>query len=48
MSNQPVLQKNTKVFIQQMHNLFVFTNKLALQLGALSDCDNFTEITILQ
>ena len=48
MSNQPVLQKNTKVFIQQSHNVFIFTNKLSLQLEVLSDCDNFTVITILQ
>ena len=42
---QPILQKIQK-YLQQIHNLFI-TNKLSLQLEALSNCDNFTVITIL-
>ena len=33
-------------YLQQIHNLFI-TNKLSLLLEALSNCDNFTVITIL-
>ena len=33
-------------YLQRIHNLFI-TNKLSLLLEALSDCDNFTVITIL-
>ena len=45
MSTQPMLQKIQK-YLQQIHNLLI-TNKLLLQLDALSNCDNFTMITIL-
>ena len=45
MTNLLMLQKTQK-YLQQIHNLFV-TNKLLLQLEALSSCDNFTVITIL-
>ena len=40
-----MLQKIQK-YLQQIHNLLI-TNKLLLQLDALSNCDNFTMITIL-
>ena len=40
-----MLQKKQKYF-RQIRNLFI-TNKLSLQLEALSNCDNFTVITIL-
>ena len=40
-----MLQKIQK-YLRQIHNLFI-TNKLLLQLEALSNCDNFTVITIL-
>ena len=43
MSTQQMLQK-IKKYLQRIHNL-VTTNKL--QLEALSNCDNFTVITIL-
>ena len=33
-------------YLRRIHNLFI-TNKLSLQLKALSNCDNFTVITIL-
>ena len=39
------IAENTKVFTT-IHNFFI-TNKLSLQLEALSNCDNFTVITIL-
>ena len=45
MWTQPMLQKIQK-YLPQIHNLFA-TNKLSLQLEALSNCDNFTVITIL-
>ena len=45
MSTQPILQKIQK-YLQRIHNLFI-TNKLSLLLEALSNCDNFTVITIL-
>ena len=45
MSNQPILQKIQK-YLRRIHNLFI-TNELSLQLEALSNCDNFTVITIL-
>ena len=32
-------------YLQQIHNSFI-TNKLSLQAEALSNCDNFTVITI--
>ena len=40
-----MLQKIQK-YLQRIDNLFI-TNKLSLQLEALSNCDNFTVITIL-
>ena len=40
-----MLQKVQK-YLQRIHNLFN-TNKLSLLLEALSNCDNFTVITIL-
>ena len=40
-----LLQKIQK-YLRQIHNFFI-TNKLSLQLEALSNCDNFTVITIL-
>ena len=40
-----MLQKIQK-YLQQIHNLLI-TNKLSLLLEALSNCDNFTVITIL-
>ena len=54
MSTQPILQKIQK-YLRRIHNLFIYlfiyfffiTNKLSLQLEALSNCDNFTVITIL-
>ena len=33
--------------IYDKHNLFIFINKLLLQLEALSNLDNFTVITII-
>ena len=45
MSNQPILQKIQK-YLRRIHNLFI-TNELSLQLEALSNCDNFTAITVL-
>ena len=45
MSTQPILQ-NIQKYLRRIHNLII-TNKLSLQLEALSDCDNFTVITIL-
>ena len=33
-------------YLRRIHNLFI-TNKLSLQLEALSNCDNFIAITIL-
>ena len=39
------IAENTK-YLWRIHNLFI-TNKLSLQLEALSNCDNFTVITIL-
>ena len=39
------IAENTKVFMTNPY--FFFTNKLSLQLEALSNCDNFTVITIL-
>ena len=33
-------------YLRRIHNLFI-TNKLLLQLEALSNCDNFTVTTIL-
>ena len=45
MSTQPMLQKIQK-YLRRIHNLFI-TNKLSLQLQALSNRDNFTVITIL-
>ena len=35
-----------KRYLRRIHNLFI-TNKLSLQLEALSNCDNFIAITIL-
>ena len=35
-----------KNYLQRIHNLFI-TNKLLLLLEGLSNCDNFTVITIL-
>ena len=35
-----------KNYLQRIHNLFI-TNKLLLLLEGLSNCDNFTIITIL-
>ena len=40
-----MLQK-IQEYLRRIHNLFI-TNKLSLQLEALSNCDNFTVITIL-
>ena len=40
-----ILQKIQK-YLRRIHNFFI-TNKLSLQLEALSNCDNFTVITIL-
>ena len=40
-----LLGENTK-HLRRIQNLFV-TNKLSLQLQALSNCDNFTVIAIL-
>ena len=40
-----LLQKIQK-YLRRIHNFFI-TNKLSLQLEALSNCDNFTVITIL-
>ena len=40
-----MLQKIQK-YLQQIHN-FLITNKLLLELEALSNCDKFTMITIL-
>ena len=40
-----MLQKIQK-YLRRIHNLFI-TNKLSLQLEALSNRDNFTVITIL-
>ena len=40
-----MLQKIQK-HLQQTHNLLI-TNKLSLELEALSNCDKFTVITIL-
>ena len=45
MSTQPMLQKIQK-YLQQILNLLI-TNKLLLQVDALSNCDNCTMITIL-
>ena len=45
MSTQPMLQ-NIQKYLRWIHNLFT-TNKLSFQLEALSNCDNFTVITIL-
>ena len=45
MSTQPLLQKIQK-YLRQIRYLFI-TNKLLLLLEALSNCDNFTVITIL-
>ena len=45
MSTQPILQKIQK-YLRRINNFFI-TNKLSLQLEALSNCDNFTGITIL-
>ena len=39
-------KENTKVFTTNPYFFFI-TNKLSLQLEALSNCDNFTVITIL-
>ena len=39
------MQKIQK-YLPRINNLFI-TNKLSLQLKALSNCDNFTMITIL-
>ena len=47
MLTQPMLEKTLK-YLWQIHNIFVITNKLLLQQQALSNCDNFTVITILQ
>ena len=41
-------EDTSMVYIPQIHDLFIFTNKLSLQLEASSNCDNFTVITILQ
>ena len=46
-----ILQKIQK-YLRRIHNFFFYffffiTNKLSLQLEALSNCDNFTVITIL-
>ena len=35
-------------YLPKIHHLFILTNKLSLQLEALSNCDNFTVIKILQ
>ena len=43
--NNLLLQKRQK-YLQRIHNLFV-TDKLSLQLEALSNCDSFNMITIL-
>ena len=40
-----MLQKIQK-YLQQIHNLLI-TNKLLLELEALSNCDKFTMVTIL-
>ena len=45
MSIQSMLQKIQK-YLRRINNLFI-TNKLLLLLEALSNCDNFTVITIL-
>ena len=45
MSTQSMLQKIQK-YLRRIHNLFI-TNKFSLQLEALSNCDNFSVITIL-
>ena len=45
MLTKPMLQEIQK-YLQRTHNLFT-TNKLSLQLEALSNCDNFTMITLL-
>ena len=40
--------ENTKVFTTNPFFFFIYiTNKLSLQLEALSNCDNFTVITII-
>lgn len=43
---QRMVQKMLK-YLQQIHEIFS-ANKLLLQLEALSNCDNFIVITILQ
>ena len=43
--NWPSVAENTK-YLRQIPNLFI-TNQLLLQLETLSNCDNFTVITIL-
>ena len=45
--NTDLYQKSTKVFTTNQ-NSFIFTNELSLQLEALSNCKNFTMITVLQ
>ena len=45
MLTQPILQKIQK-HLRQIHNFFI-TDKLSLQQEALSNCGNFTVITIL-
>ena len=44
MSTQSMLQ-NIQKYLRRIHNLF--TTKLSFQLEALSNCYNFTKITIL-
>ena len=41
-------KQRVQKYLRQFHNTFIITNKLSLQLEALSNCDNFTGITILQ
>ena len=45
MSAQPMLRKIQK-YLRRIHNLLI-RNKLSLLLEALSNCDNFTAITVL-
>ena len=39
---------NIQKYLQQIFDLFILTNELSLELEAISNCDNFTVITILQ